>query len=592
MQGLQRDQEIANRGIQNQLSPRGRLRFDELVKRGLVTLPFSEVEDFDKPALEASENPANQVVDDPIVEQPQEIPAPEVAQEIAEAPAPKPELKPEETSFMDGLFGVLDAGATIVSGAVAEGAAGISGLGALAVGKTSEEAEAVINKVRESLTNTPDTKVGKEIMGSAGELLEPVGRFMKDAENSVAEQVYQKTGSPALAAIASTGPALLAEVVGLGAGAGILKVAKVAKKSGLERQITKAIGEATPSKEQLFKASDAIFREIDSQGITIKPEAYSKMVGDIVKSSKKLSLDEKLTPDSVQIVKRLSDMENSPMTLQEFEILREVAHSGKDALKPRDRMISGKIVDMMDDFLDTSGADILRTSKGKFPKDLSEKFGVARNLWGRARRSEMLELAFENADLAAAGFEEGLIAEFRSILKSQKKKKFFNADEKSAMQEVVNGNKKINLARTFGKAGFNPSNLKAGFLNTAVGAGAGGAFLGPVGAVAIPVIGTVSKGLAKRMITNNAKMADTVIRAGKDARAITKAYIESTPKKLRNPDHLAELLMRGDIDLARVPKSKFTDAAKKKTRERREAIGAARTKEKDPRLKLTLKGTQ
>ena len=667
-------QEIADLGLEDGLDSHTRGQFEDLVDMGAITFPSD-----DKPALEASENPANEMEDDPltgelgIIENEDgtqstersvsididggyyNIPLlvkgqidpeglangkpptdeqidiaygrfdarggfhkiqPYESQEEAEQAAKdrsnsggsldkfKKNPEPPESSIMDVIFGaiesgattargVLDAGVSVASSAVAESAGGLAGLGSLAVGQTSEEAEATINKVRDFITQTPSTDEGKEMLGSVGEVLEPVGRFMKDAENSVAEQVYQKTGSPALAAIASTGPALLAEVVGLGAGKGILQVAKVAKKSRLEREITKAIGESSPTIERLKLSSRAMFKEIEAKGITISPKSFSRLTSKIARYLKSKGVSNPVvTPHSISVLKSLQDKVGSKMSLEDFNALRAEAKIAADNIGGGpDAKYAADIVDDLDNFIGKAGVDDLVSSTGEFPQGLSEDFGVARKLWGQAKRSERIAEVVDKATRDTVSYENGLVKGFRSILNSPKRKRGFSDEQRAVMQEVVNGNKKINLAKALGSLGFNPSNVKAGF-----GAAAGGYLgvqtMGPFGVVVIPAIGTVSKGLAGRMIANNAKMADAIVRAGVDQRRITKAYLENTPKKLRNPDHLTELLLDERVDLSRLPKSKFTDAAKQKTRARREAIGAARTKEKDPRLKLTLKGTQ
>ena len=54
------------------------------------------------------------------------------------------------------------------------------------------------------------------------------------------------------------------------------------------------------------------------------------------------------------------------------------------------------------------------------------------------------------------------------------------------------------------------------------------------------------------MTANNSRFADEFIRAGKDARKITAAYIDNVPKAQRSAQELSELLMDPDIDLSKV----------------------------------------
>ena len=106
--------------------------------------------------------------------------------------------------------------------------------------------------------------------------------------------------------------------------------------------------------------------------------------------------------------------------------------------------------------------------------------------------------------------------------------------------------------------------------------GGGLAAGGVVGMVAVPVIGTVSRKLAARLTLGKAKFADAVVRAGRDGQKITDAYLRHTPKKIRAPDELAELLLNQDVDLSIIKSSDLTSKAVEIVRRRRE-LGAGAT---------------
>jgi hypothetical protein len=103
------------------------------------------------------------------------------------------------------------------------------------------------------------------------------------------------------------------------------------------------------------------------------------------------------------------------------------------------------MIENIDNFLD--GLDPKKLSRGAAGADVGPKFKVARELWGRARRSEMINDAFEKAKNQASGFENGIVVQFRSILNNKKKARFFKKDELQAMRDVVRGTKATDLAR-------------------------------------------------------------------------------------------------------------------------------------------------
>ena len=70
---------------------------------------------------------------------------------------------------------------------------------------------------------------------------------------------------------------------------------------------------------------------------------------------------------------------------------------------------------------------------------------------------------------------------------------------------------------------------------------------GPGVAAAVPLAGQLSGALSQRMTLNNARMANAIVRAGKNGSKIATAYIRSTPKSDRSASELAELLLKNKV---------------------------------------------
>lgn len=480
----------------------------------------------------------------------------------------------QERSFQERALGSLEAILNIGSGAVAEAAAGIGGI-AKAVTSGPEAATRTIEQIREGLTLQPTTEAGREQVQAVGEFLQPVGEAFQKAQEFLGNTVFEKTGSPELAAAAATIPTALAEVIGFKG----IKTATAARRKAREategKQIAVAIQEAVPSADQLFDTSRAVFAEIDELGVTIKPQAFAELTKRLSADANKAGLDPTITSNAVAALKRFESAAEigTELTVTELDTLRKVVQGAAGSLNKTESAIGNAMLDTIDSFLDSAGVNVLNRPSG-VAADIGKRYKVARDLWGRARRSELLEKAVVEARDVASGFENGIRQEFRKLLKNKKQSRFFNVEEKAAMRQVVQGTPAANLAKIFGKLAFTEGSA-TGFLSGSVGVFAGSQLFGAAGAVAFPVIGHISKKLSQRLTAKNAQFANEVIRAGKDAKKITAAYFKNTPQPQRSAAELAELLMKRDIDLSQLPPNEIARLAGEIAKENRVAGAAA-----------------
>jgi len=459
----------------------------------------------------------------------------------------------ETASLGEKVVGGLETAATIASAALAEPAAGIAGLGTLALTQDPGAAAAVVEGVRESLTLTPESKEAKENIQAISETIAPVAEAFGKAEDVLGETTLEVTGSPALAALAKTIPTALLEVGGFAAVKGVTKL-----KTG--RELNRAIERATPSVDDLKNASRVVFKEIDELGATVDTNSFKKLTKNIERAARSSGARPRTTPAAFGVIDEFKDVVESGkvVSLDELDELRTVANNAAKSIDPSQKAPAIAIIDEIDTFLDDAGPDILN-----LPKDapnVGKEYRAARKIWGRARRGELIEEAFVKAKDTASGFENGLRIEFRKILKNKRQSKFFTLDEKAAMRKVSEGTKASNLAKLIGRLGISEGQA-INIINPLGGAAAGAALFGTPGAVAVPVIGQVSKQLAQRLTKNNGRFADQVVRAGNNAQTITKAYFRNTPKAQRSAIELAELFVRNEIDLKTTTTAFAKDAA-------------------------------
>ena len=485
--------------------------------------------------------------------------------EVSDVPA-DPAVS-DSPSTLDSIAGVAEPALTVASGIVAEPLAGISGIiAALNPLENQGAGGRTVEAVREFFTYDPKTEAGKEGLKSLSEAVSPVTDAFSGAEDYLGDTAYETTGSPAVAAFAKSIPTIGAELLGLAAGKGAVKATQKVKARAKQGKIDKSLADAVPSVEQLKDTSRAIYSEIDEMGGVVSEKAYNNLASQISRQAKKQGIDAEITPKAARAVQRINDMDGN-VPLSELDTLRKVAQNVAKSESKADAALGTMMIDKIDSFMDNLPADQIKN----VPGDIGKRYKVARDLWGRARRSEMLGEAFDKARNQASGFENGIRTQFRSILNNKNKKRYFKENEIKAMERVVQGDTKENIAKLIGRLGFSEGNA-TNVLGSALGATAGGVAFGTPGAVMVPLVGQLSRKLAQRMTRANAEFVDSVIRAGKDAEKITAAYIKHTPKAQRSAAELAELLMRPDIDLSKLTKSELAREAANLTQQNRAAL--------------------
>lgn len=304
---------------------------------------------------------------------------------------------------------------------------------------------------------------------------------------------------------------------------------------------TQLLREAAPDIDTLKSTARGIYQSLDDSGARIAPSDLSRLVDDISGTLAKEGLDPTLTPNATGLVNRLST-ESGSKTLSEIDTLRKVAQNAAQSGDPPDRRLGQLAVDKIDDFLDDVNVTVGDRAAG-------QAYRSARDLWSRAKKAETLDMMVENADLGGSGFENGLRNEFRALAKRINKgqARGYTQQEKNAIDKVVKGTTAGNVARFLGKFGV-LDGITSRSLTTISGASAAGFATGnPVAAAAVPLVGQVSGRLAERMTLNNAKMANEIIRAGKNATKIAQVYTKNTPKIAQEASELAELFIKNQV---------------------------------------------
>ena len=118
-------------------------------------------------------------------------------------------------------LGILETGATFLSGVGSEVVGGLAGLAALPF-KGSDAGE-VTEAVKEWGTYKPKTEAGKGTLQTVGRVLEPAGRELQATERMLGEGAMSLTGSPAIASVATAIPTAAMSVMDLSAGRALVR---------------------------------------------------------------------------------------------------------------------------------------------------------------------------------------------------------------------------------------------------------------------------------------------------------------------------------------------------------------------------------
>jgi hypothetical protein len=307
----------------------------------------------------------------------------------------------------------------------------------------------------------------------------------------------------------------------------------------------KLLEESAPTIEGLKQAARGVYKEIDNLGITINPRSVNRLSNELSSVARREGFNRRIHPKVSAALDEFKSVRKRPQTLSELDVLRKVTNGAARSIDPDEARIGQILLGRIDDSLDNlKSANFTNPAK----TDIGGKYRDARQLWRRAKKSELLEEAFEKAKNQASGFENGIRTQFRSILNNKKKLKGFTPEEIKSMQTVVRGGTAENLAKAIGKFGFNEGQAST-MLMGSLGVAGGAAIAGAPGAVAVPLIGQVSKTLAQKLTRRNARGADLIVRAGNDGLDVVKSYLKAVPAKERSSQELTELLLRPNISL-------------------------------------------
>lgn len=276
----------------------------------------------------------------------------------------------------------------------------------------------------------------------------------------------------ALGPAAELGGAALGSVVG---GVGDVLSAGAARRAAVD---------AAPAAADLRATSQAAYRAADQSGVQVTPAASSILRHDLLQTLSQHGMrlpNGNLAPGVSaklrQAITQLDNFANSPMSIPQLRhinrLLQKVAKKGGD-----ESAIAMQMVTQLDDFVEALPQSGLLGNAA----DLAGNWMAGKQGWRQFKRTEDIENAIYNAQVTPTGqFSTNLRSQIGRLLKANRKRRRFSDDEVAAMEHFVAGGPVDALMQTLASGGGLPGALM------------GGVATGPVGAVAVPALGMLSR---------------------------------------------------------------------------------------------------
>lgn len=138
---------------------------------------------------------------------------------------------------------------------------------------------------------------------------------------------------------------------------------------------------------------------------------------------KEMRVSELRTPKAKGTINEFVGEIDNPraLTLENVDNLRSTAQKLAGNIDAGESAVGMRIIDELDSILDNLPPSAFKGKGANRAANVGERYTVARKLWGRYRRGEMISDMFNKAELQASGFENGIRTNLRQIVNNPKK---------------------------------------------------------------------------------------------------------------------------------------------------------------------------
>jgi hypothetical protein len=271
----------------------------------------------------------------------------------------------------------------------------------------------------------------------------------------------------------------------------------------MERASDKKVVDTAPTTEALRVEGGRLLEQARRSGARIEEDDVMRLLSILEKKADLEGLDAQLHPVTKAALNYANNrLINSGGDMRSLMLARRnlgtAATPSKD-VKADDLRIAQELMRIFDGFVEN------RLSH----PEISGKAKTGRAIWGRMKRSELIEHIIAKAELSASGLERGLQSGFRSLLNNKTKLRGFNDKDKALMERIVKGGSVKQLTDWVGKFSFS-----SGILRGAVGSSLGFAMGGTPGAIAVPVVAQGARAAAAAATSRQAELARALVAHG------------------------------------------------------------------------------
>lgn len=282
--------------------------------------------------------------------------------------------------------------------------------------------------------------------------------------------------------------AAMGATVGAATGAAASKVGDM-----LATRLAKGASQAAaPTTDDLAAASNALYTQADQAGVALKPQTTDRLVTNMKIAAG--NLNENLRPRTAGVVQDLADLQGKPITLKEFDELRQSIGLAMKNADAQDVRTLQRMKTIVDSFADNAGASDVTGNVQGF-----EVLKQARDLWSKKSKTELVEDLFDLADVKSARYSQSGMTNAVRDKASQLytrivngKEKGFTTEETALVRQLAKGEMTPKVVQWLAK--FAPR----GVISFGTGVGLGSAVGGPVGALLPGMVGYGSAALADR----------------------------------------------------------------------------------------------
>lgn len=322
--------------------------------------------------------------------------------------------------------------------------------------------------------------------------------------------------------------------------------------SGAVQSVANVVGKraaraAIPTNDELKSAAQRAYQAADDAGIIFKPKGIFNLAAKARSDLTDFGYHPQLQPRIKAVFDEMVNLSRGNVTLKGMDTLRKMTAAAGQSTDASERALAAKIIDRIDDFVQNASPDEILTGNAKAGQ---EALGVARDMWRRLKKSQMVDDKVAAADLRAASTGSGGNADnatrqnIRQILTSPKQSRGMTGAEKKAAETVVRGTIPQNAARLAGKLSPEGNGLMAAL-------GLGGAYAAPTLAIPGMIGGAIAKRYADGATGRNVQALSEVIRSG--GKNATQLALEAA--KGRGDQKTVELIQRylSRADAVRAP---------------------------------------